>query len=102
MDPRPPLTPALVEILDLSDKHDTIHSKELAEILGKSTKTIDKQWEGIIKHYEAHGRWEARARWRAGEDNRLAGAYPVCKIIAADGRNLRQCRMDFAFRDCEN
>ena len=67
MDERPPLTAALIEILELSDKNDTLHSKELAEMLGKSHHTVDKEWELILKHYDVHGRYEAREKWRAGK-----------------------------------
>ncbi len=68
MDSRPWLTRALIEILELSDKYDTLSAKQLALLLTKSHHTVEKQWELIIKRYEAHGRWEAREKWRASKE----------------------------------
>ena len=68
MDSRPRLTRALIEMLEMSDNHDTLRAKELALLLTKSHHTVEKQWELIIKRYEAHGRWEAREKWRASKE----------------------------------
>jgi DNA-binding CsgD family transcriptional regulator len=50
VDSKKQLSPALLEILELSAKHCT-SSKVLAALLFKSPRTIDKQWEQILDYF---------------------------------------------------